>query len=671
MKSLGISTSLQTTIFKALSAILHIGNLTFTDALNDHEACTVKNAEILEVAAGLLGISEEVLTEVMVYRRRMVGRDAVSVLLKAAEAEIWRDRIANGIYEKVVLFLIGHCNERLVREGDFMVSILQGSGIGVEMRGNYGDERIKQLVGAVNFERMGEELKNDGVDGIQIGRGFVDNQGVIDLFDGTSRMPGLWHLLKEGGAKEELIERIERGLKANAAFVPIGAGKVGVRHGNTVIEYEVEGEEDSTLFGKGFLPLFGERVMENFDVVFKLMDGVEIKSVFVIDGERVREELESFGIGALIELNSVCNVDPHGMLYEEFCDIYSPFVGAGLGNPRERIENSIIGKDWSKFEYRLGNTRLFLGKGIWEEIAELKKAGNVDPITPAAGLMPGFLQVRDDDCYSEYSDAPSADSRGSRDEVIEKRRRVKTGDIELGVETVQGRKEIVTKVESLTTSRKIWVCVTWSLTWWVPSIFLKWCGKMKRADVRIAWREKVALCVIIGTMCLSLLFLIIGLRYVICPPINVLTQSEVMTLSTARGSQQAYFTAYGNYFHAEELMSSHLRSFGDGSGPGAVPNYIMTGMYGSDVSILFYRQDSWATYCPKMPTPPNSWDNMDPSLSWQKRDSLLPQIKNIHRNTVQGQAPSRYVDNLYKYTAGKVGWALSTIAGISSASQVN
>ena len=39
-------------------------------------------------------------------------------------------------------------------------------------------------------------------------------------------------------------------------------------------------------------------------------------------------------------------------------------------------------------------------------------------------------------------------------------------------------------------ARRRWVAFVWLLTWWCPNIFLIWCGRMKRLDVRQAWREK-------------------------------------------------------------------------------------------------------------------------------------------------------------------------------------
>lgn len=62
-----------------------------------------------------------------------------------------------------------------------------------------------------------------------------------------------------------------------------------------------------------------------------------------------------------------------------------------------------------------------------------------------------------------------------------------------------------------------WLCLTWSFTWWIPSIFLYYCGGMRTRAVREAWREKVAICMLFFLLSCSMLFLLIGFGPVICP----------------------------------------------------------------------------------------------------------------------------------------------------------
>ncbi|KAH7049995.1 chitin synthase [Linnemannia elongata] len=83
-------------------------------------------------------------------------------------------------------------------------------------------------------------------------------------------------------------------------------------------------------------------------------------------------------------------------------------------------------------------------------------------------------------------------------------------------------------VEELPTTRarKLWVAFTWAMTWWIPSFMLSSCGKMKREDIRMAWREKVALCCIIFFMSAIIIFVITGFGKMMCPGAEHLFSSK-------------------------------------------------------------------------------------------------------------------------------------------------
>ncbi|KAJ1917129.1 hypothetical protein H4219_003390 [Mycoemilia scoparia] len=85
---------------------------------------------------------------------------------------------------------------------------------------------------------------------------------------------------------------------------------------------------------------------------------------------------------------------------------------------------------------------------------------------------------------------------------------------------------------NITFKRRIWEGITWFLTWWIPTPLLTSLGKMKRPDVRMAWREKVAICIIILFLWLLLLFIIVGLGFALCPPVKVWGNMEVQGYST-------------------------------------------------------------------------------------------------------------------------------------------
>jgi chitin synthase len=47
------------------------------------------------------------------------------------------------------------------------------------------------------------------------------------------------------------------------------------------------------------------------------------------------------------------------------------------------------------------------------------------------------------------------------------------------------------EVVRVTAARKWWVAMTWAATFWIPGFMLGGLGRLKRPDVRMAWREKL------------------------------------------------------------------------------------------------------------------------------------------------------------------------------------
>ena len=82
---------------------------------------------------------------------------------------------------------------------------------------------------------------------------------------------------------------------------------------------------------------------------------------------------------------------------------------------------------------------------------------------------------------------------------------------------MSGMDPIELEEEPVTPMRKWWVRLTWAITWWMPDSVLSHVLKKKRPDVRMAWREKVTICVLIFLFCALILFYIIGLGRILCP----------------------------------------------------------------------------------------------------------------------------------------------------------
>lgn len=79
-----------------------------------------------------------------------------------------------------------------------------------------------------------------------------------------------------------------------------------------------------------------------------------------------------------------------------------------------------------------------------------------------------------------------------------------------------------TALESIPTtrSRRWWVRITWLFTWWIPSFLLAKVGRMKRPDIRMAWREKFTICSMIALLCGVVIFYIVGVGQLLCPDMD-------------------------------------------------------------------------------------------------------------------------------------------------------
>ncbi|KAG2220910.1 hypothetical protein INT45_013039 [Circinella minor] len=130
--------------------------------------------------------------------------------------------------------------------------------------------------------------------------------------------------------------------------------------------------------------------------------------------------------------------------------------------------------------------------------------------------------------------------------------------------------------------RKQWLFFVWAVTWWIPSKFLIWCGRMKRKDVRIAWREKVALCMIIVFLCAFIVWFLVFFGEIVCPHQAVFSESELQSYSE---KEKAYVSIRGEVFDLTNFAPRHYPS-------NIIPSDSVLEYGGQDVTDLFPVQVS-------------------------------------------------------------------------------
>jgi chitin synthase len=65
--------------------------------------------------------------------------------------------------------------------------------------------------------------------------------------------------------------------------------------------------------------------------------------------------------------------------------------------------------------------------------------------------------------------------------------------------------------------RRGWLWLVWLMTWWIPTFTLTKIGRMKRPDVRLAWREKMTIFLLIFLFNAIVIFYIVEFGRLLCP----------------------------------------------------------------------------------------------------------------------------------------------------------
>ncbi|KAM5348466.1 hypothetical protein ACJ41O_008290 [Fusarium nematophilum] len=324
------------------------------------------------------------------------------------------------------------------------------------------------------------------------------------------------------------------------------------------------------------------------------------------DSKCVRTQVQTFGIAEISQRLRSADFS----LFLPFGE----FLGMAdaetilVGSERERAEMVIEEKQWPSNEVRVGATGVFLSERCWMEVAQLGEAVSVsgrygglpssdagDGLTPADSTPFGISKERlvsggntplmygekgkggyfTDDTRSEAG--VSAFGGGDMFKNLDTREQMAERGNEKSLEEVEEYKD--------KPSRKRWVFMVYFLTWFIPDFLIRFIGRMPRKDVRIAWREKLAINMLIWLMCGVAGFFMVGFPLILCPKQHVYSTAELTSYNGDKGSKGSYVAIRGFVFDLEEIVDNHYPKE-------LISDETLLNYAGKDVSNLFPVQVS-------------------------------------------------------------------------------
>ncbi|PSN70609.1 hypothetical protein BS50DRAFT_570147 [Corynespora cassiicola Philippines] len=242
-------------------------------------------------------------------------------------------------------------------------------------------------------------------------------------------------------------------------------------------------------------------------------------------------------------------------------EFYERYHLLGCMEGRDGIQNWALERGWSNGEVVVGHQRVWIREGTWweaESQLDLKGqeagSGNImGNMVGAGGLESGYSsQPPGANGSGFFPPLPDVTPQNSHTHLLQRQHSSATmgarsamggaksiapttaptlhagaGDYGLGLKgdeqkgityyDAEGGGNTMVTEQPIGATRKMWVAFVWAITWWIPSPALKFIGRMKRPDVRMAWREKFVLVFLILILNALIVFFIIAFGKLMCP----------------------------------------------------------------------------------------------------------------------------------------------------------
>ncbi len=324
------------------------------------------------------------------------------------------------------------------------------------------------------------------------------------------------------------------------------------------------------------------------------------------DSKCVRAQLQTFGIAEISQRLRSADFSLF-LPFGEFLGLADADTML-VGSEREKVEVVVEDKRWPSNEVAIGATGVFLSERCWMEIAQLgenfsqsgryglpSEAGDgmTTPADPFLASNERLYLSGGGPTPNSFLGEKKAGYFGSQEVDAKSEAGVSAfggGDMFKNMDTREqmaerGNEKDMVEVEEYkdSPSRKRWVFLVYMLTFFIPDFLIRWLGRMPRKDVRMAWREKVAINMIIWFSCLLSAFFIVVFPMLICPHQYVYSPEELSKYNGKDG-KSAYASIRGQIFDIGVFAPRHY--------PPYMATKMLTQYGGMDITSLFPVQVS-------------------------------------------------------------------------------
>lgn len=276
MKVIGLSQAEQNDIFRMLSTILWLGNVSFKE--DDTGNAAITDQSVVDFVAYLLEVEsaqvDKALTLRLVETSRGGRRGSIyEVPLNPAQAMAVRDALSKAIYFNLFDWIVGRVNASLKARGAIAnsVGILDIYGFEIfdknsfeQLCINYVNEKLQQIFIQLTLKTEQEEYAREQIQWTPIN--YFDNKIVCELIE-EKRPPGVFAALNDAcatahadpsAADQTFVQRLNA-LSSNPHFQP-RQGQFIIKHYAGDVSYAVEGMTDKNKdqLLKDILNLVGE-----------------------------------------------------------------------------------------------------------------------------------------------------------------------------------------------------------------------------------------------------------------------------------------------------------------------------------------------------------------------------------------------------------------------------